>query len=205
MRLKTISRRTFLKSAGIAALAVTAAGVLTGCSSSSSSKGNGGSGNVTPAPVPGATEDVNIIFFDDGNLDEITNQPKVIGEGVLHNVLKTATFVNTNDIPEDQFPEGYHVAEPKDLEIRIKDDKKYIFVFVVDYTVTPTTKEVEVNLMCLSDGKIEPVTATIPADATTLKITDFTLPAGHEFYPGARYDANTEYALNMHFMIQKIS
>ena len=79
MRLDMISRRRFLKSAGVAALAVAAAGVLAGCDGGS----NSGSGNVTPAPVPGATEDVNIIFFDD-------ETSEIIGEGILKNVLKTA-------------------------------------------------------------------------------------------------------------------
>ena len=38
MRLDMISRRRFLKSAGVAALAVAAAGVLAGCDGNSSSK-----------------------------------------------------------------------------------------------------------------------------------------------------------------------
>ena len=194
MRLDMISRRRFLKSAGAAVLAVAAAGVLAGCDGNSS---NGGSGNVTPAPVPGATEDVNILFFDD-------DTSEVIGEGILKNVLKTADHVNTNDIPEDQFPEGYHVAEPKDLEIRIKDDKKYIYVFVTDVTYTDITKTVDITLRDMSNnGAIIKTTAVINKDATTVMPKEIKLPDGYEFYPNA-YDMDTGYQLNIEFAVQKI-
>lgn len=49
--MSNISRRKFLKGAGVAALAVAAAGVLTGCS-----------GNDAPA-VPGVTKKVTVIFM----------------------------------------------------------------------------------------------------------------------------------------------
>lgn len=195
MRLDMISRRRFLKSAGVAALAVAAAGVLAGCDGGS----NSGSGNVTPAPVPGATEDVNIIFFDD-------ETSKIIGEGILKNVLKTADHVNTNDIPEDQFPEGYHVAKPKDLEIRIKDDKKYIYVFVTDVTYTDISKKVEITLRDMSNyGAVIKTTATVNKDATTVMPKEIELPEGYEFYPGSNYKMDEGYSLNMEFAVQKIS
>ena len=159
---------------------------------------NQNSGNVTPTPVPGATEDVNIVFFDDETSD-------IIGEGILKNVLKTADHVNTNDIPEDQFPEGYHVAKPKDLEIRIKDDKKYIYVFVTDVTYTDISKKVEITLHDMSNyGAVIKTTATINKDATTVMPKEIELPEGYEFYPESNYKMDEGYSLNMEFMIQKI-
>ena len=185
MRLDMISRRRFLKSAGVAALAVAAAGVLAGCDGGS----NSGSGNVTPAPVPGATEDVNIIFFDD-------ETSEIIGEGILKNVLKTADHVNTNDIPEDQFPEGYHVAKPKDLEIRIKDDKKYIYVFVTDVTYTDISKKVEITLRDMSNyGAVIKTTATVNKDATTVMPKEIELPEGYEAHVVPRSSTFKNYGL----------
>ena len=52
--MSNISRRKFLKGAGVAALAVAAAGVLAGCS-----------GNDAPA-VPGVTKKVTVIFMCNG-------------------------------------------------------------------------------------------------------------------------------------------
>jgi len=199
MRLDMISRRRFLKTAGAAALAVAAAGVLAGCDGNSS---NGGSGNVTPTPVPGATEDVNIMFFDD-------DTSEVIGTGVLHNVLKTADHVSTDDIPEDQFPEGYHVAKSKDVEIRIKDNEKWIYVFVVDYTTTPLTKEVEVSLKDVTSFTAPvdmKVTVKIAKDATEITPKQITLPDGYVFYPNM-YNLDQVYTLDdlktMVFMVVK--
>ena len=122
------------------------------------------------------------------------------------NVLKTADHVNTNDIPEDQFPEGYHVAKPKDLEIRIKDDKKYIYVFVTDVTYTDISKKVEITLRDMSNyGAVIKTTATINKDATTVMPKEIELPEGYEFYPESNYKMDEGYSLNMEFMVQKIS
>ena len=65
MRLDMISRRRFLKSAGVAALAVAAAGVLAGCDGGDSSSKVPG----TEVPdVPGTTsKSVKIIFADVDN------------------------------------------------------------------------------------------------------------------------------------------
>ena len=58
--MSNISRRKFLKGAGVAALAIAAAGVLAGCS-----------GNDVPS-IPDVTpKDVNVIFVDrDGKKDQ---------------------------------------------------------------------------------------------------------------------------------------
>lgn len=57
MKLKTISRRSFLKGAGVTALAVAAAGMMTACGDSSSSKKD----PVTPNPTP-TTKEVTVKY-----------------------------------------------------------------------------------------------------------------------------------------------
>lgn len=86
MRLDMISRRRFLKSAGVAALAVAAAGVLAGCDGGDSSSKVPG----TEVPdVPGTTsKSVKIIFAD------VDNGGAGVGNGgddYEHPVLKDAT------------------------------------------------------------------------------------------------------------------
>lgn len=209
MRLDMISRRRFLKSAGVAALAVAAAGVLAGCDGNSGSS-NGGSGNVTPAPVPGATEDVTIIFFDENDLDEYTQQPKQIGTATLKNVLKTADHVNTNDIPEELFPACYHVEKAVDLEIRNKDGKKYIYVFVTNQTPITSKKEVEVALKDMTNPTAPvdmKVKVEIAKDATEITPREITLPDGYAFYLNM-YEMDQPYTLDqlktMVFVVVKV-
>ena len=101
MRLDMISRRRFLKSAGVAALAVAAAGVLAGCDGGDSSSKVPG----TEVPdVPGTTsKSVKIIFAD------VDNGGAGVGNGgddYEHPVLKDATVVDPKSIPADKFPQG---------------------------------------------------------------------------------------------------
>ena len=84
--MSNISRRQFLKGAGVATLAVAAAGVLAGCS--------GNAGPDVP-DVPGVTtRPVTVIFMkDEGN--GVTN---VVGETAKIDVLKTENSVKVADI-----------------------------------------------------------------------------------------------------------
>ena len=111
MRLDMISRRRFLKSAGAAALAVAAAGVLAGCDGNSSSKVPD-----TEVPdVPGTTsKKVKIIFAD------VDNGGAGVGNGgdyYEHPVLKDATVVDPKSIPADKIPQGYELADTTPVEI----------------------------------------------------------------------------------------
>ena len=110
--MSNISRRQFLKGAGVATLAVAAAGVLAGCS--------GNAGPDVP-DVPGVTtRPVTVIFMkDEGN--GVTN---VVGETAKIDVLKTENSVKVADIDKKLLPEDYHLEnENAVVEIR-KDDSK---------------------------------------------------------------------------------
>ena len=86
--MSNISRRKFLKGAGVAALAVAAAGVLAGCS-----------GNDVPSIPDVTAKNVTVKFVD--------RKGKEVGTTVVKNVKLTETKMNSNDV---QAPEGYVVG-----------------------------------------------------------------------------------------------
>ena len=164
--MSNISRRQFLKGAGVATLSVAAACFLAGCS-----------GNDAPA-VPGVTtRPVTVIFMkDEGN--GVTN---VVGETAKIDVLKTENSVKVADIDKKLLPEDYHLEnENAVVEIR-KDDSKgeYIIVFVTDVTMTPTKKTIDVKLLELPNNFIE-AKAEVAVDATGVSAADIQLPDGYK-------------------------
>ena len=107
--MSNISRRKFLKGAGVAALAVAAAGVMAGCS------GNGDKIPGTEVPdVPEVTSvDLRVLFVDEkGN---------PVGNGVTGHydttVLKDAKRYAPKLIPADKLPEGYELASEDEVDI----------------------------------------------------------------------------------------
>ena len=112
-----ISRRNFIKGAGVAALAVAAAGVLAGCSKED-----------VPV-IPGVTaKDVTVKFVDrDG---------KEVGSTIVKNVKVTETNMNSNDV---KAPEGYVIAILGDQRI---DWTKQTVTFTVE---KKNTKKVQVQ------------------------------------------------------------
>ncbi len=205
MRLDMISRRRFLKSAGVAVLAVAAAGVLAGCDGGDSSSKVPG----TEVPdVPGTTsKKVNVIFTDVEAAQGNTN----VGEYKDMSVLKDAETVDPKSIPADKLPKGYELADTTPVTIfEAPNGYDYVVVSVKKIVVTPTTKDVIVQLRG-ADGKKFNVTATVAKDAKGVKPSQVPMPEGYEFYPGM-YDANTEYPFSTEgtdpdhdffFMIQK--
>ena len=194
--MSNISRRQFLKGAGVATLAVAAAGVLAGCSKED-----------VPVIPEVTTRPVMVIFMaDKGNGETV-----VVGETAKIDVLKTEDSVKVADIDKKLLPEDYHLENEKAVvEIR-KDASKgeYIIVFVTDVTYTPATKEVEVKLHVtnptLGEDPQKIVKVTVAKDATTIRIGQIKLPEGYEFVPGA-YEANVDYPINpdMMFAIQHV-
>ena len=174
--MSNISRRKFLKGAGVAALAVAAAGVLAGCS-----------GNDVPA-VPGVTtRPVTVIFMK----DEGDGKTNVVGETAKIDVLKTENSVKVADIDKKLLPEDYHLEnENAVVEIR-KDDSKgeYIIVFVTDVTVTPTKKTIDVKLLELPNNIIK-AKAEVAVDATGVSAADIQLPDGYKL--STDYDTEEE-------------
>lgn len=197
MRLDMISRRRFLKSAGVAALAVAAAGVLAGCDGGDSSSKVPG----TEVPdVPGTTsKKVNVIFTD----VEAAPGDANVGEYKDMSVLKDAKTVDPKSIPADKLPKGYELADTTPVDI-FEVPNGYDYVVVSVKKIPVTTRQVDIKLMCMTDNKFETGVATISKDVNTVKPSEIVLPEGHEFYPEANYKMDYGYSLDMQFMIQKI-
>ena len=185
--MSNISRRQFLKGAGVATLAVAAAGVLAGCS-----------GNDVPdvPAVPGVTaRPVMVIFMEDrGN-----NGTVVVGETAKIDVLKTEDSVKVADIDKKLIPEGYELENEKaEVEIR-KDETKgeHVLVFVKK---VKTTKTIEVKTF-EAPNIFGTATAEVEADATGVYLNQIKLPAGYIFDPAYnRYDL---YSFDFTFTIRK--
>ena len=173
MRLDMISRRRFLKSAGVAALAVAAAGVLAGCDGGDSSSKVPG----TEVPdVPGTTsKSVKIIFAGVGNG----------GDDYEHPVLKDATVVDPKSIPADKIPQGYELADTTPVEI-IDNGNTLLAIVKVKKTVD-TSINVRVTLQLINgtaaDNQRELV-VKMPGDAAYISTDDITLPEDLIWAPG---------------------
>lgn len=197
MRLDMISRRRFLKSAGVAALAVAAAGVLAGCDGGDSSSKVPG----TEVPdVSGTTsKKVNVIFTD----VEAAPGDANVGEYKDMSVLKDAKTVDPKNIPADKLPQGYELADTTPVAI-FEAPNGYDYAEVSVKKIPVTTRQVNIKLMCMTDNKFETGVATISKDVNTVKPSEIVLPEGHEFYPECNYKMDYGYSLDMQFMIQKI-
>ena len=180
--MSNISRRQFLKGAGVATLAVAAAGVLAGCSKED-----------VPVIPEVTTRPVRVIFMaDKGNGETV-----VVDETAKIDVLKTEDSVKVADIDKKLLPEDYHLENEKAVvEIR-KDASKgeYIIVFVTDVTYTPATKEVDIKVAITNPKAGEAVMTTVKAnvkkDATTISAAEITLPDGFTWAEGT--EMNRQY------------
>lgn len=183
--MSNISRRQFLKGAGVATLAVAAAGVLAGCSKED-----------VPVIPEVTTRPVMVIFMaDKGNGVTV-----VVGETAKIDVLKTEDSVKVADIDKKLLPEGYHLENEKAVvEIR-KDASKgeHIIVFVTDVTYTPATKEVDIKVAITNPKAGEAVMTTVKAnvkkDATTISAAEITLPDGFTWAEGTEMDRQYDIA-----------
>lgn len=183
--MSNISRRQFLKGAGVATLAVAAAGVLAGCSKED-----------VPVIPEVTTRPVMVIFMaDKGN-----GKTVVVGETAKIDVLKTEDSVKVADIDKKLLPEGYHLENEKAVvEIR-KDVSKgeHIIVFVTDVTYTPATKEVDIKVAITNPKAGEAVMTTVKAnvkkDATTISAAEITLPDGFTWAEGTEMDRQYDIA-----------
>lgn len=183
--MSNISRRQFLKGAGVATLAVAAAGVLAGCSKED-----------VPVIPEVTTRPVMVIFMaDKGNGETV-----VVRETAKIDVLKTEDSVKVADIDKKLLPEGYHLENEKAVvEIR-KDASKgeHIIVFVTDVTYTPATKEVDIKVAITNPKAGEAVMTTVKAnvkkDATTISAAEITLPDGFTWAEGTEMDRQYDIA-----------
>ena len=108
--MSNISRRKFLKGAGVTALAVAAAGVLAGCSN----------GDTTDTPViPNVTKKVTVIFMCNG---------ATAGKDGSVVVNEDAKTVLVSQIKAEQIPQGYTVESTGELKIQEIDGKECVLV-----------------------------------------------------------------------------
>ena len=148
--MSNISRRKFLKGAGVAALAVAAAGVLTGCS-------NG------DAPViPEVTKEVKVIFMCNG---------ATAGKDGSVVVDEDAKTVLVSQIKAEQIPQGYTVESVGELKIQEIGGKECVLVTLKKIATTkPVTVAFydTVNRALLSTT----MTITVASDAEFVYKTD---------------------------------
>ena len=148
--MSNISRRKFLKGAGVAALAVAAAGVLTGCS-------NG------DAPViPEVTKEVKVIFMWNG---------ATAGKDGSVVVNEDAKTVLVSQIKAEQIPQGYTVESTGELKIQEIGGKECVLVTLKKIATTkPVTVAFydTVNKALLSTT----MTITVASDAEFVYKTD---------------------------------
>lgn len=162
--MSNISRRQFLKSAGVAALAVAA---LTGCKKLPD----------TDIPdVPGVTSvDLRVLFVDEkGN---------PVGNGDTGHydttVLKDAKKYDPKLIPADKLPKGYELASEDKVDITNNGNMNLALVPVKQHKdVVTSTRYAKVTFQNYQTGKEVVKQFKIAEDAKQITVKDITLPEG---------------------------
>ena len=152
--MSNISRRKFLKGAGVAALAVAAAGVLAGCSKDD-----------VPVIPEVTAKDVTVKFVD--------RNGKEVDSIIVRDVKLTETKMNSNDV---KAPEGYVIGIVGDQPI---DWKKQTVTFTVD---KKDTKKVQVQYYNREgDGEVGTEIVEVEKDAIGVSTSLLKkIPAGYK-------------------------
>lgn len=172
--MSNISRRKFLKGAGVAALAVAAAGVLTGC----------GSGKkVTPTPTP-TTKPVKVTYV----LDE--DSKTVYTETINVDITKlnvTNPALSDEDLTlSEGYRKDYSIVKGNYPITKGENGEYLLTVTVAKITVTPGKEQVPVVFYVkngftgeekdVTESVLEGRTVLVDADATTVDVSDVQLP-----------------------------
>ena len=161
--MSNISRRQFLKSAGVAALAVAA---LTGC------------GKIPGTDIPDTpvtSVDLRVLFVDEkGN---------PVGNGVTGHydttVLKDAKKYDPKLIPADKLPKGYELISEAEVDITNNGNMNIALVPVkVHKEVVTSTKYVKVTFQNCNTGKEITKQFKVAEDAKQITVADITVPDG---------------------------
>ena len=159
-----ISRRQFLKSAGVAALAVAA---LTGCKKLPD----------TDIPdVPGVTSvDLRVLFVDEkGN--PVGNSVTGVYETT---VLKDAKKYDPKLIPADKLPKGYELISEDEVDITNNGNMNIALVPVKQHKeVVTSTKYVKVTFQNCDTGEQIVKQFKVAEDAKQITVADITVPEG---------------------------
>lgn len=152
-----ISRRSFMKGAGTAALAVAAAGVLAGCSNDS---------------VIESVEkkEIRVVFA--------LSNGQTVGECKTMKVAKDADGIDASQIDKAIIPAGYSVVSTGNLTIENVAGKDTVTVIVKQ---DPTTKEITVKFYDMDKKTFltETATITVGIDATAVDSEKVTPPTGY--------------------------
>ena len=191
--MSNISRRKFLKGAGVAALAVAAAGVLAGCSKDDVPTVPG-----TPdvPDVPQVTSKTVTIYFKDVKADQ-----GIAGASTYEmTVLKNAKTIDPTAIPNEKLPGGYTLADQKPVEIQ--ENGNQVFAIVpVKSTNSSDVKTITVKTL-EGVNTFGTATAVVPVDATVVYLYQITLPEGYRFT--SDMDSATAYPIDGSvFLIEK--
>lgn len=160
--MSNISRRQFLKSAGVAALAVAA---LTGCK------------KIPDTNVPDVPEvtsmDLRVLFVDE--------KKNPVGNGVTGHydttVLKDAKKYDPKLIPADKLPEGYELASEDEVDI-INNGNMNIAMVTLKLPKVTSTRYAKVTFQNYQTGKEVVKQFKIAEDAKQITVKDITLPEG---------------------------
>lgn len=159
-----ISRRQFLKSAGVAALAVAA---LTGCK------------KIPDTDIPDVPEvtsvDLRVLFVDEKN--------NPVGNGDTGHydttVLKDAKRYNPKLIPADKLPKGYELVSEDEVNITNNGNMNIALVPVKQHKeVVTSTKYVKVTFQNGDTGKQIVKQFKVAEDAKQITVADITVPEG---------------------------
>lgn len=167
--MSNISRRQFLKSAGVAALAVAA---LTGCKKLP---------DTNVPDVPGVTSmDLRVLFVDE--------KKNPVGNGVTGHydttVLKGAKKYDPKLIPADKLPEGYELASEDEVDI-INNGNMNIAQVPLKMPKVASTRYAKVTFQNCDTGKQVVKQFKIAEDAKQITVKDITLPEGWAFAAGS--------------------
>lgn len=159
-----ISRRQFLKSAGVAALAVAA---LTGCK------------KIPDTDIPDVPEvtsvDLRVLFVDEKN--------NPVGNGDTGHydttVLKDAKKYDPKLIPADKLPKGYELISEDEVDITNNGNMNIALVPVKQHKeVVTSTKYVKVTFQNCDTGKQIVKQFKVAEDAKQITVADITVPEG---------------------------
>ena len=162
--MSNISRRKFLKGAGVAALAVAA---LTGCKKLPD----------TDIPdVPGVTSvDLHVLFVDE-NGNPVGNSVTGVYETT---VLKDAKKYDPKLIPADKLPKGYELISEDEVDITNNGNMNIALVPVKQHKeVVTSTKYVKVTFQNCDTGKQIVKQFKVAEDAKQITVADITVPEG---------------------------
>lgn len=162
--MSNISRRQFLKSAGVAALAVAA---LTGCK------------KIPDTDIPDVPEVTSValrVLFVDEKGNPVGNSVTGVYETT---VLKDAKKYDPKLIPADKLPKGYELISEDEVDITNNGNMNIALVPVKQHKeVVTSTKYVKVTFQNCDTGKQIVKQFKVAEDAKQITVADITVPEG---------------------------